>query len=206
MYVPRVNAMPDGDVRSFVAAVGSAQLVTVASDGSPYATQVPVVWNGDVVEAHLAVQNPHVEMIADGQEALMIVAGPEAYVSPQWYAAKATHGRVVPTWNYSTVQIRGMVTVVRDPARLRESVARLTDLHEAGHDHPWSVDDAPAAFIEGQLRGIVGVEIAVTEVSAKDKLSQNRSAEDRAHVADGLAARGGRDAQVAARMLRDSGT
>lgn len=200
MYVPRFNVMQADAVREFVSDVGAAQLVTVGRDGAPQATQVPILWHADVVETHLALQNPHVEHLQDGQEALLIVAGPQAYVTPRWYAAKERHGRVVPTWNYSTVQLRGTVTVKRDLEWLRRSVTRLSDAHESHETQPWGVDEAPEAFIDGQLRGVVGVEIAVTEVYAKDKLSQNKSATDRAAVMDGLAARGGESAAVADRM------
>jgi transcriptional regulator len=121
-------------------------------------------------------------------------------VSPSWYAAKAEHGRVVPTWNYVTAHVYGRLVVHDDPEWVEGIVRRLTakheaakaeDLTEAGHaGDPWSVDDAPRAYVEGQLRAIVGVELRITRIQAKAKLSQNRPAADIAGVVAGLAARG----------------
>ena len=186
LYVPHFNAMPDDDVRAFVAAVGTAQVVTVAGDGTPDATLLPVLWDGDRLLGHFARANRHWQRIADGAPALAVVTGPDAYVSPGWYATKQEHGRVVPTWNYSVVHLRGTATVHDDADFLRDVVTRLTDAHEAGRDRPWAVTDAPEDYVIKQLRAIVGLEIRVEEVEAKAKLSQNRSAEDRAGVATGL--------------------
>ena len=186
MYVPRFNAMPDDEVRAFVAGVGSAQLVTVGADGVPEATLLPVLWRGDRLVGHLARANGQWRRIVDGSAALAVVTGPEAYVSPSFYATKREHGRVVPTWNYSAVHLRGPVRVVDDVDWLRELVTDLTDHLEAGREEPWAVTDAPEKYVAGQLRAIVGVELAVASVEAKAKLSQNRSEEDRAGVVEGL--------------------
>ncbi len=118
--------------------------------------------------------------------ALLICSGPEAYISPSWYAAKAEHGRVVPTWNYSAVHLSGTVRVHQDREWLRYAVNRLTGMHENGRSDPWQPSDAPENYIEGQLAGIVGLEITVTRVEGKAKLSQNRSAADRRGVISGL--------------------
>ena len=111
-------------------------------------------------------------------ESLAIVRGPDAYISPSWYAAKAEHGRVVPTWNYVTAHVYGRLVVHDDPGWVEDIVRRLTAKHEAAGWPPgqaaWSVDDAPRAFIEGQLRAIVGLELQITRIEAKAKLSQNR--------------------------------
>ena len=129
-------------------------------------------------------------------ESLAIVRGPDAYVSPSWYAAKAEHGRVVPTWNYVTAHVYGRLVVHDDPAWVEDIVRRLTAKHEAarlaspGQPPAWSVDDAPRAFIEGQLRAIVGLELQITRIEAKAKLSQNRPVADIAGVVAGLSARG----------------
>jgi len=103
-------------------------------------------------------------------------------VSPSSYPSKARHGRVVPTWNYSAVHLTGRVTVHDDVTWLRDLVTRLTDRHEHGRPDPWAVTDAPAKYVDGQLRAIVGIELVVERVEAKAKLSQNRDAEDRAGV------------------------
>ncbi len=190
LYVPRFNVMDAGDVRPFVEAVATAQLVTVGEDGTPDATLLPVLWEGDRLVGHLARANRHWRRIVDGSPALAIVTGPDVYVSPSWYATKAEHGKVVPTWNYSVVHLRGEVLVHDDPSWVRDLVTRLTDRHERARDEPWAVTDAPGDYIDKNLRPIVGVELVVTSVEAKAKLSQNRSDEDRAGVAAGLAADG----------------
>ena len=116
--------------------------------------------------------------------------GPQAYVSPGWYASKAEHGRVVPTWNFLMVQVRGVPRVIDEPDWLAAQVAQLTDRLEAERPDPWSVADAPAPFVAAQLRGIVGLELPMTALAGKWKASQNRSAADRAGVAHGLARAG----------------
>lgn len=190
LYVPRHNLMDADDVRPFVAAVATAQLVTVGDDGVPDATYLPVLWEGDRLVGHLARANAHWRRIVDGSPALAVVTGPDTYVSPSWYASKAEHGRVVPTWNYSVVHLRGAVHVHDDDAWVRGMVTRLTDHHEAERPEPWAVTDAPGDYVTKNLRPIVGVELLVASVEAKAKLSQNRSDEDRAGVAAGLAADG----------------
>ena len=190
LYVPRFNVMPADVVRPFVDAVGAAQLVTVGEDGAPDATFLPVLWEGDRLVGHLARANAHWRRIDDDAPALAIVTGPDTYVSPSWYATKAEHGKVVPTWNYSVVHLRGRVRVHDNPAWVRDLVTRLTDRHEQQRDEPWAVTEAPADYVTKNLRPIVGVEVLVESVEAKAKLSQNRSDADRGGVAAGLAADG----------------
>lgn len=189
MYIPSSNRIDDDDeIRRFVAATRSAEFVTVGSDGTPVATLLPIMWEGDVVVAHMAKANPQWKSIAPGSPALLISTGPEAYISPSWYAAKAEHGRVVPTWNYIAVHLSGTVRVHEDRAWLRDVVTRLTGVHENVRSEPWRVSDAPERYIDGQLGGIVGLEITVTRVEGKAKLSQNRSEADRRGVVAGLLA------------------
>jgi transcriptional regulator len=199
VYVPRHFALQDLDeIRELVRAVHVGQLVTVGPDGVPDASLLPVLWDGDEVVVHLARANEHWRRISTGSVGLVVVTGPDAYITPRWYASKREHGRVVPTWNYSAVHLAGPVTVHEDPEWLRQAVTRLTDEHEgrtAGGDE-WQVDDAPDKFVSGQLRVIVGVSMTVTRVEAKAKLSQNRSAEDQRGVLEGLA--GSTDAGAAA--------
>ena len=135
----------------------------------------------------------------------MIVRGPDAYVSPGWYPSKAEHGRVVPTWNYLTAHVHGRLVVHDDPAWVEAVVRRLTERHEAASPTPWSVDDAPAAFVAGQLRAVVGVELVISRVQAKAKLSQNRPSADVDGVIAGLLSRGdtaSAEAVCTARSLR----
>lgn len=188
MYVPHHFAVEDeAEIRRMVASVGSAQLVTVGSDGFPRSTLLPIIWEGDTVIAHLARANPHWRELQDGAPALLVVTGAEAYVSPSWYASKSEHGRVVPTWNYTAVHLRGRVHVHDDVDWLRTAVDDLVERHEGFRSHPWRTSDAPEKYVNGQLRAIVGVDVTVERVEAKAKLSQNRSEADRAGVVRGLA-------------------
>jgi transcriptional regulator len=208
MYMPRHFSWTDLEqIESFVDAAESAHLVTF--DGTrPVATLLPVIWdrpdrpdrsgNGPDPDGaadpasygrllgHVAIANSQWKTAAPGAEALAIVSGPEAYISPSWYEAKARHGRVVPTWNYEVVHLTGPVTFHQDGEWLRALVTRLTRRHEGGREHPWAVTDAPPDYIDGQLRAIVGVELAITSIEAKQKLSQNRSELDREGVVAGL--------------------
>jgi transcriptional regulator len=114
--------------------------------------------------------------------------GPDAYVTPSWYQTKRDTGKVVPTWNYTAVHAYGPVEFFSDTQRLLGIVTRLTGIHEAPRKNPWAVSDAPADYIQSQLRGIVGLRLPITRLEAKRKMSQNRSAEDRSGVIAGLAA------------------
>ena len=193
MYVPAHFAAGDLDqVVAFVERAGAADLVTF--DGTqPVSTLLPVIWdrsarpNGRLI-GHIARSNPQWSTAAADVPALAIVRGPQAYISPSWYQSTRDHGRTVPTWNYQTVHFTGPVTFHRDPGWLREVVTRLTERHEAGRDGRWWVTDAPEEFIAGQLRAIVGVELLIDRIEAKDKLSQNRTAPDRAGVIAALRA------------------
>jgi len=206
MYVPRFHALDDADaIRAMVRAVGSAELVTTGADGYPIATRLPVVWDGDRLVMHLARANPHWRSVPaqHGVPALAVVTDAEAYVSPSWYAAKAEHGRVVPTWNYSAVHVTGRVRRHDDPEWVRQAVTLLTEQHESGRGEPWAVTDAPSTYLDKQLRAIVGLELAIERVEGKAKLSQNRSGADRAGVVAGLRAEGShREQVVAAQMER----
>lgn len=196
MYTPPFNREDDDlELRSFVAAVQVGWLVTSSEDAAPAASFLPVLWQGDTVIAHVARANPHWHEIAPASPALLIVTGPDAYVSPSWYPAKAEHGKVVPTWNYSAVHLTGVARVHEETEWLRGAVTDLTHHHEGRRERPWHVTDAPAPYIDGQLRGIVGIELSVTGVEGKAKWSQNRSVGDRIGVIEGLRGEGGPDGQ-----------
>ena len=186
MYVPGFAAVDDDSARDIVAAARSGWLVTGNGDGPPAATLMPILWRGDRLVAHMAKANPHWRAITDGMQALVIVTGPEAYISPSWYASKAEHGRVVPTWNYLAVHITATVRVHHDPAWLLAAVTDLTDNHETNRVNRWQVTDAPDDYITSQLNAIVGIELQIERVEGKAKLSQNRSEPDRHGVIEGL--------------------
>ena len=199
MYIPAHFAADEATVDELLARHGAADLITLTADGL-LATMLPFAYEPAAGEqgalyGHVARHNDQWRTPALG-ESLAIVRGPDAYVSPSWYAAKAEHGRVVPTWNYVTAHVYGRLVVHDDPAWVEDVVRRLTAKHEtarlasSGQQMPWSVDDAPRAFVEGQLRAIVGLELQITRIQAKAKLSQNRPVGDIARVVAGLSARG----------------
>ena len=193
MYVPAHFTASNSEVHELLTHPGAADLVTF-SGTSLTATLLPFVYEPSIGDhgallGHLARNNHHWQQQVVG-EALVIVRGPDAYISPSWYPAKAEHGRVVPTWNYVTAHVHGNLVIHDDPDWVDALVRRLTDRHEAEHPIPWSVDDAPASYIAGQLRAIVGIELVITRVEAKTKLSQNRSTADIDGVITGLEERG----------------
>jgi transcriptional regulator len=202
MYTPPFNSVEDeAEIRAMVAASASAWFVTVGDAGAPEATLLPIMWRGGTVIAHLAKANSQWKRIRPDARVLLIVPGPEAYISPSWYAAKVEHGKVVPTWNYTAVHLGGTVRVHEETEWLRAAVTELTEVHERGREHPWQVTDAPAAYVDGQLHGIVGLEITVDQVEGKAKLSQNRSEADQSGVVDGLEAESGAGAHEIARAM-----
>ena len=117
---------------------------------------------------------------------LVVFQGADSYVTPSWYETKRETGKVVPTWNYAIVQVRGRPRVIEDSVWLARQISALTEKHEADREEPWRVTDAPDAFIASQLKGIVGLEIDIAEISGKWKVSQNRPVGDRIRVAEGL--------------------
>lgn len=139
-----------------------------------------------VLYAHLARPNPQWQAPVVGH-GLAVFMGPDAYVTPSWYASKAEHGKVVPTWNYTAVHATGPVEFFEEAERLFEVVSRLTGIHEASRSLPWAVTDAPEAYIKAQLRGIVGIRMPVVSLQGKRKMSQNRPGADRKGVKHGLA-------------------
>jgi len=169
-------------------------LLVTAGPGGLMANPVPFLLYAEgehgVLRAHLARANLQWRELEAVEDCLVVFQGPEAYVTPSWYATKRETGRVVPTWNYATVQARGRPRAISDAGWLRRQVDDLTAAREGGRPEPWAVSDAPEPFVAAQLRAIVGVEIVLTEVAGKWKMSQNRAAEDRAGVARGLAAEG----------------
>lgn len=204
MYVPKHFAADDAVIRDLLVNHGAGSLITSTADGL-LATLLPFIYDesGGVLLGHVARNNQQWKTPVLG-EALAIVAGPDAYVSPSAYASKREHGRVVPTWNYVTAHVYGKLVIHDDPVWLESLVRRLTEKHEAAFDEPWSVDDAPANFVAGQLRAIVGVELVISRIEAKAKLSQNRSEADIDGVIESLDARGLTDSADAVRASKPS--
>ncbi|BCW71024.1 FMN-binding negative transcriptional regulator [Arthrobacter sp. NicSoilB8] len=193
MYIPAHFAVSPDSVRHLLTRPAAANLITATANGI-LATLLPFVYDpaaGELgaLHGHLARNNPQWSEPALG-ESLFIIQGADAYITPSWYASKAEHGRVVPTWNYSTAHVYGNLVIHDDPVWLASHVRRLSDHNEAGSERPWTVDDAPWRYIAGQLRAIVGVELLITRIEAKHKLSQNRPDADIDGVVAGLRSRG----------------
>ncbi|HVW12118.1 MAG TPA: FMN-binding negative transcriptional regulator [Bryobacteraceae bacterium] len=161
-----------------------------AGAGGLIANLVPFLLTGGgehgTLRAHIARANDQVEALRGGAETLVVFQGPEAYITPSWYAAKKEHGRVVPTWNYVVVQVRGTPRLIEDAAWIRAQIEVLTASQETQRAEPWKVTDAAEPFIAGQIGAIVGVEIPISSLEGKWKVSQNRSAADREGVVEGL--------------------
>lgn len=193
MYTPEHFAASPAAVQELLGSPGAANLVT-ATAGGLLATLLPFTHDPSVGEQgalhmHVARNNRQwVEPVVG--EALAIIQGAGAYISPSWYAAKAEHGRVVPTWNYLTAHVYGELVIHEDPDWIMRQVRALTALNEADRDHPWTVEDAPTRYVAGQLRAIVGVELVITRIEAKAKLSQNRPATDIPTLVEGLGGHG----------------
>lgn len=143
-----------------------------------------------VLRAHFARNNPQARLLQGAGECLVIFQGPQAYISPSWYPSKQETGKVVPTWNYTAVHAWGRPTVIDDASWLRRQIGALTGQMEGERPQPWSVEDAPADFIDAMVKAIVGLEIVISRIEGKWKISQNRPVADRAGVAQGLAGSG----------------
>ena len=198
MYVPAHFAAPDDALAQLLAAPGAVDLVSSTPAGLT-ATTLPMLHDpqAHTLTGHLARTNPQWQDTVG--EVLVIVRGPDAYVSPSWYASKAEHGRVVPTWNYLTVHLYGRLVVHESTDWLLDLVTRLTTVHEAAVGSSWQPTDAPSSYLQGQLRAIVGVELVISRVEAKAKLSQNRPEADVEGVVAGLDARGDHASAAAVR-------
>jgi transcriptional regulator len=191
MYLPKHFEQTDREVLiGLMRERPLATLITITADG-PSADLIPLEFHADegehgTLRGHVARANPLWQRA--GTTALAVFNGPEAYISPGWYASKKEHGKVVPTWNYTMVQARGVLRAIDEAPWLHALVQRLTHHHEATQAKPWQVSDAPDDYVQQMLRAIVGIEIPLTSLLGKWKISQNRSAADREGTAQGLAA------------------
>jgi transcriptional regulator len=190
MYTP--PAFREDDPETLRAMIRDARLSTLVTATTSGLLATPLPFFFDETEGpqgtlygHVARANPQWSSPPTA-EALVIFSGPDAYITPSWYASKAEHGKVVPTWNYAAVHAYGPVEFFDDPARLRDVVTRLTNIHEGARAEPWAVNDAPEPFIASQIKGIVGIRIPVARLEGKRKMSQNRPELDRVGVAAGL--------------------
>ena len=191
MYLPPLFKEDRIDVlHAAILGSGLATLVTLTADGL-IASHVPMLLDPEptpygTLLGHVARPNPQAHGSVPGVQALAIFQGPDAYITPSWYATKRNNGKVVPTWNYVTIHAYGPVEFFNDTERLRAIVTRLTEREERARTEPWAVTDAPADFIDGMLKGIVGFALPIARLEGKWKMSQNRPAQDRVGVVAGL--------------------
>ena len=209
MYLPNHFAETRVEVLHQLIAAHPLGALVVATPGGLDANHVPFEVDPEpapfgTLRAHVARANPLWRDAPPDAEALVIFQGPSTYISPAWYPTKQETGRVVPTWNYAVVHAHGPLRFIDDRAWLRRFVEMLTNRHEAARREPWQVTDAPAEYIETQLGAIIGLEMPVRRLVGKWKTSQNRSAEDRAGVSDGLSREGDEAGQAMARLVRES--
>jgi transcriptional regulator len=193
MYIPGPFAEHDAArIAAFVAAHPLATLVSI-EDGRPLVDHLPVLCAdrlapGGTLIAHTSKSNPTWRLGERGAEAVVAFTGASAYVSPSLYPSKARTHEVTPTWNYVAVHVRGTLACTHDRDTKRQLVEQLTRHMESQRQEPWAVSDAPPTYIDMMLQGIVGLTLTISEVVAKTKASQNRTAEDRAGVVAGLSA------------------
>jgi len=178
-------------------------LVTMTPDGLD-ANHIPFELDPDrgVLTAHVARANPVWQQCKDGAQVLVIFRGSASYISPNWYPSKHETHRQVPTWNYEVVHAHGVLTVQDDERFVRGVVARLTRIHEASESKPWKMSDSAPEYIDGMLKAIVGIEVAITRLEGKSKLSQNREDRDRLNAANVLASQGNDELAEAMRSAK----
>lgn len=191
MYIPSTFREPRLDAMHELVRTHPLGLLVTSGAGGLMATQIPFLVYPDegehgTLRAHIARANPHWKELSGVSECLVAFQGVQGYITPSWYASKQTTHEVVPTWNYVAVQAFGAPRIVEDAAWLRRQIDDLTNSQESGRTQPWKVTDAPAAFIETQLKAIVGIEIPISRIDGKRKMSQNRPEADRMGVIAGL--------------------
>ena len=211
MYIPKHFEEPRTEVMyELMRARPLATLVTLSSGGLN-ANHIPLYLSEQlgtdasapygILRGHVARANPLWSDCVNDVEVLAIFHGPDSYITPSWYATKQETGKVVPTWNYAVVHAYGALRVIDDAAWIRTQLEALTAHNEAGFSQPWSVADAPADFIEKLIANIVGIEIVITKLSGKWKVSQNQPAQNQASVITGLSSSGLRNTGAMATLV-----
>lgn len=193
-------------LHALIKARGLGTLIT-AGEGGLLANLIPFILMDDgpygTLRCHLARANGQLQALRANAETLVLFQGPDTYITPNWYPTKAISGEVVPTWNYAIVQARGVPRVIDDPAWIRAQIEMLTQSQEGTRTPSWRVADAPESYVTSQIKGIVGVEIPITKLEGKWKVSQNRSAADRESVAGNLRSEGN---EAMAKLVEQYGT
>lgn len=198
MYIPEPFSV--ADIAQLVALMRARPFAALISAGPTglNATHLPTVLKMEserpaTIECHLARANPHWKEFVGGCDALMIYGGPQGYIRSGWYPSKSLTGKAVPTWNYAVAHAHGRAEAIEDRAWLERHVSELSDQQERDQPAPWATSDAPRSYFETMLRGIVGIRFEIARMEGKCKMSQNRSADDRAGVVSGLRVRDAAD-------------
>ena len=195
MYIPAHFLIQNPqDLHTIIREHPLGALVTLGPDGLD-ANHIPFEFDPSqgphgLLTAHVARANPVWQQCQEGADVLVIFRGNESYISPNWYPSKQETHRLVPTWNYEVVHVHGRIHIQDDERTVRGVVGRLTRHHEATEPQPWKMGDSPADYIDGMLSAIVGIEIQITRLEGKAKLSQNRDLRDRLGASETLRARG----------------
>jgi len=204
MYIPSKFLLDEDAAWRVVRDAGAGALIVTTSHGLA-SVFVPVIVSEDrkIISSHLAKANPWWRSVQTGDDILGLFLAASAYVTPSYYPSRIDDPRVVPTWNYHAAEVRGTVTLHQEPSWKLEQVRALTKHFEAGRDREWRVDEAPDSYIDQQLKAIVGIEINVSSIEGKAKLSQNRPMIDRDTVRDEFAKGTLGERNVAQRMSSD---
>ncbi len=208
MYQPRLHRVDDLALQQAFMRAHPLALLTTCGQAGLMANLVPFHLDEaegklGTLRAHIARANPHWREADGAREALVVFQDPGVYVTPSWYATKRVTGEVVPTWNYVCVQARGVLRAIDKREWLRRQIDALTADHEASRAAPWSPADAPADFLDKMMAAVIGLELTITGIEGKWKVSQNRTASDRAGVIEGLRAAGDEaSARMAERVER----
>lgn len=207
MYLPPYHA--ETDVHVMHALIHKHPLGTwITQDAQEMvADHIPFVFDAHrgphgTLRAHVARANPVWRALSGDAPSLVIFQGPQSYITPSWYPSKLTDGKVVPTWNYTVVHARGVARAIEDPVWIHQVVSDLTQANEATNPQPWKLADAPADFIERMARAIVGIEIPITSIVGKSKLSQDEALADRIGTSEGLAQQGDTNAMALAQLVK----
>lgn len=187
------------------ATIVSSAAGALSADHAPLVLHDGPAGAPSVLRGHLARGNPLTREAAGPIEVLVIFQGPQAYITPSWYASKQAHGKVVPTWNYVVVHARGQLRFINDTQWLLAHLHTLTHTHEGARPEPWAVSDAPSTYVAQQLKGLVGFEIEIASLAGTWKLSQNKGAADRAGVEAGLRGEGDPLQTAVSSLVRDHG-
>ena len=207
MFQPPVFREDRQDVMQELIEAHPFATIVSSVTGGLTADHVPLVLKSHSVKAslqgHIAVNNPLFRETQEAFEVLTIFQGPQTYVTPSWYASKQDHGKVVPTWNYVVVHVRGELRFTRESKWLLQHLEDLTRQHESHRAEPWAVSDAPSDFVQRQLRGLVGFEITIQDMQGTWKVSQNKSVKDWTGVKAGLEREAVPNAMEIARLVEE---